>query len=133
MTTTGYRIVYTLLAVAFIGIVAASILFIPSGDPTELPAAVERYSPGDGDMVTNPVKVILDLAGNYEAQFVIDGITIPEDEVVSIVETGRHQFEPGEGKTIEQWTPGDHTVVATYIGGPNRIDVGTVVWTFRIQ
>ena len=133
MTTTGYRIVYTLLAVALIGIIGASILFIPSGDPETLPDAVERYSPGDGDMVTQPVKVILDLKARYEATFTIDGIAIPPDQVDSIFETGRYQFEPGPGKVIERWTPGDHTVVASYVGGQNQIDVGTVVWTFRIQ
>ena len=133
MTTTGYRIIYTLLGIAFAAIVAGAILFIPSGDPEVLPGAVESYSPADGDLVVQPVKVVLDLQPNYDARFVIDGITIPPDQVDSILQTGRHQFEPGAGKAIERWTPGDHTVVATFIGGANNIDAGTVVWTFRVQ
>ncbi|MGI9667596.1 MAG: hypothetical protein ACR2N2_10990 [Acidimicrobiia bacterium] len=133
MTTTGYRIVYLLLAVAFFAIVAGALLFIPSGDPETLPAAVESYSPQDGDIVVQPIKVILDLAPNYDARFVIDGIPIPPEDVDSILATGRHQFDPGPGKAIERWTPGDHTVVASYIGGSNNTDVGTVVWTFRVQ
>jgi hypothetical protein len=133
MTTTGYRIVYALLAVALAAIVGAAILFIPSGDPERLPAAVEAYAPGDGDLVVQPIKVVLDLLPGYRATFVIDGQPIPEDQVDAIVETGRHQFEPGPGKVIERWSPGDHTVVASYIGGDNGIDAGTVVWTFRIQ
>ena len=133
MTTTAYRIIYALLAVGLALVIGAAILFIPSGDPEQLPAAVERYSPGDGDMVTQPVKVVLDLQANYRAEFTIDGTPIPPEQVDSIIETGRHQFTPGEGKVIERWTPGDHTVVATYFGGPNEIDVGTVVWTFRVQ
>lgn len=133
MTTTGYRIVYTLLGLALVIVVGASILFIPSGDPEQLPPAVEGYSPRDGDIVVSPIRVVLELQPNYDARFVIDGFTIPPADVDSIVETGRHQFEPGPGKAIERWNPGDHTVVATFIGGPNDVDVGTIVWTFQVQ
>jgi len=133
VTTTGYRITYLLLGVAFVAIVAGAILFLPSGDPADLPDAVESFSPGDQDIAIRPVRVVLDLKPGYDARFVIDGTSIPPEQVDSILETGRHQFEPGPGKAIEIWSPGDHTVVATYIGGPNQIDAGTVVWTFRLQ
>jgi len=133
MTTTAYRVTLAILAVVLLAIIGGSILLIPAGDPELLPSAVERYSPGEGDLAINPVRVILDLQPNYDARFVIDGVNIPQDEMDSIVETGRHQFEPGPGKTIERWTPGQHTVVATWIGGPNNSDVGTLVWTFRVQ
>lgn len=133
MTTTGYRITYLLLGLAFVGIVAAAILFLPSGDPAVLPDAVESFSPGDHDIALRPVKVVVDLKPRYDVRFVIDGIPIPPEQVDSILETGRHQFEPGPGKQIEIWSSGDHTVVATYSGGPNQIDSGTVVWTFRVQ
>ena len=132
MTTTGYRIVYTILGVLFAAVVAGSIFLIPSGDEARLPDAVESYSPGEGDLVVQPIKVILDLRPNYVATFVIDGIAIPDDQVDGILQTGRYQFEPGPGKVIEQWTPGTHTVVATY-ESERGTDVGTVVWTFRIQ
>jgi hypothetical protein len=133
MTTTGYRITYLLLAVALVAIIGGAILFIPSGDPLDLPDAVESYVPANGDLVTQPIRIVIDLLPNYDVTFVIDGTPIPSDQVDSILETGRHQFEAGEGKAIERWAGGDHTVVATYTGGPNGIDVGTVVWTFRIQ
>ncbi len=133
MNTTGYRVTYTLLAVALAAIIGGSILLIPGGDPERLPDAVERYAPGDGDLAVNPVQVMIDLQPNYTVRFVIDGITIPDDQVDAIVETGRYQFEPGPGKVIERWTPGAHTVVATWIGGERSADAGTLVWTFRVQ
>ncbi len=68
-----------------------------------------------------------------ERMFVIDGVAIPPDQIDAIPQTGRYQFEPGPGKVIERWTPGSHTVVVSYEGGENRLDVGTVVWTFRVQ
>ena len=133
MNTTGYRVTYTLLAVALLAIIGGAILFIPAGDPEQLPAAVDRYAPQDGDIAINPVKVLIDVQPNYEVRFVIDGIVIPDADVDSIVETGRYRFEPGEGKAIEQWTSGEHTVVATWIGGTAGTDAGTLVWTFRLQ
>lgn len=133
MTTTGYRVTLALLAVAFIAVVGGSILLIPGGDPEQLPSAVERYSPSDGDIAINPVGVMIDLKPNYTAEFIIDGTPIPLDEMDSIPETGRHEFVPGPGKIIERWSPGDHTVVVTWFGGPNNIDVGTLLWTFQIQ
>lgn len=133
MTTTGYRITFALLAVALIAIIGGSVLLIPAGDPTRLPEAVERYSPNEGDIAINPVKVMIDLKANYTAEFLIDGMAIPRSDMDSIPETGRHQFEPGAGKAIERWTSGKHTVVATWTGGKNNADLGTLVWTFRIQ
>lgn len=133
MTTTGYRIVYLILGLLFAAIVAGAIFLIPSGDEEQLPFAVESFSPGEGDLVVQPVRVVIDLRPNYDAAFVIDGITIPPDQIDAIPQTGRYQFEPGPGKVIERWTPGSHTVVVTYEGGENRLDVGTVVWTFRVQ
>lgn len=133
MNTTGYRVTYTLLGLALVAIIAGSILFIPSGNPETLPDAVETYAPRDGDIVVNPIRVLIDLQSNYEALFVIDGISIPQDQVDSIFETGRYQFTPGEGKVIERWTPGSHTVVASWIGGPGSVDKGTLVWTFEVQ
>ena len=133
MNTTGYRVTYTLLGVALIAVIGVSIMFIPSGDPEKLPPAVETYSPRQGDIVTNPIKVLIDLKANYVASFVIDGIPIPEDDVDAIVETGRYQFIPGPGKAIERWTSGEHAVVVTWIGGPSSVDTGTLVWTFTVQ
>lgn len=133
MNTTGYRVTYTLLAVALLAIVGLSILFIPGGDPDQLPSAVDNYSPRDGDTAINPVKVVIDVQPNYEVRFIIDGTTIPESDVDAIIATGRYQFEPGPGKAIERWTPGEHTVVATWIGGTAGADAGTLVWTFRVQ
>jgi hypothetical protein len=132
VTTTQYRIVYLLLGLALIAVIVGTVLLLPSGEEAQLPEAVESYSPADRDIVLQPVRVVLDLAPNYEARFVIDGISVPPDQVDSIPATGRHQFDPGPGKVIERWTSGDHTVVATYIG-PRQLDVGTVVWTFRVQ
>ncbi len=90
VTTTGYRITYTLLGLALAAIIAGAVFLIPSGDPTTLPDAVDSFSPADGDIVVRPVKVVLDLAPNYRAQFIIDGVVIPDDQVDSIRFLGQY-------------------------------------------
>jgi len=133
MNTTGYRVVYTVLGLALVAIIGVSIMFIPSGDPETLPSAVESYAPQQGDIVANPIKVLIDLKANYVASFVIDGTPIPDDDVDAILETGRYQFIPGPGKAIERWAPGEHAVVVTWVGGQASVDTGTLVWTFTVQ
>jgi hypothetical protein len=133
MNTTGYRVTYTLLALLLIAIIGVSIMFIPSGDPERLPAAVDTYAPREGDIVTNPIRVLIDLKSNYVAAFVIDGVPIPADDVDAILETGRYQFIPGPGKAIDRWSSGEHTVVVTWVGGQGSVDTGTLVWTFIVQ
>ena len=132
VTTTQYRLIYLALGLALIAVIAGTVLLLPPGEEASLPDAVESFSPGDQDIVLQPVRVVLDLKPNYDARFIIDGVPVPPDQVDSIIETGRHQFEAGPGKVIERWIPGDHTVVATYID-PRQLDTGTVVWTFRVQ
>lgn len=133
MNTTGYRVTYTVLALILLAVIGMSILFIPSGDPETLPDAVERYSPHDGDIAIDPVKVVIVVKPNYDVSLIIDGTSIPPSDMDSIPAIGRYQFEPGPGKVIEQWTGGEHTVVATWIGGAAGTDSGTLVWTFRLQ
>lgn len=133
MTTTGYRIVYTLLGLGLAVLIGASVLFLPSGDPEALPSAVENYSPKDLDIVTQPVTVLVDVKPGYTVTMTIDGIPVPPDQMDAIEVTGRYQFDPGPGKIIERWTPGDHTVVATYVGGPGNVEAGNVVWTFTVK
>jgi hypothetical protein len=133
MTTTGYRVTFALLALALIAVIGGSILLIPAGDPEQLPSAVERYSPNNGDIAINPVGVMIDLKPNYAAEFIIDGTPIPPDDLNAIPETGRYEFIPGPGKTIVRWSPGSHTVVVSWLGGANNIDGGTLVWKFQTQ
>ena len=133
MTTTGYRIIYALLGLGLAAVIGASIFFLPSGDAESLPAAVENYSPKDLDIVTQPVTVMIDVVTGYTVTLTIDGTPVPPSQIDAIEATGRYQFDPGPGKVIERWSPGNHTVVATYVGGPGNVDAGNVVWTFTVK
>ena len=105
MTTTGYRIVYAILGVLFAAVVMGSVFLIPSGEENALPPAVESFSPGDGDIAIRQVQVVIDLLPDYEAQFVIDGITIPESEVNAIPRPGGTSSNPARARSSRNGRP----------------------------
>jgi hypothetical protein len=133
MTRSTYRVILLLLGIAFIAVVVGAVLLAPQGSPSELPSAVNRIEPGDGELVFGQPSVVLDLAPGYRAELVIDGIPIPADEVLWMAATGLHVFDPGPGKAIQGWTPGFHLIEAQWEGAPGQPDPGNLTWTFRVQ
>ena len=133
MTKTRYRVILLLLGVGFIAVVLGAVLLAPEGSPARLPAAVNRIQPGDGELLFGQPQVVLDLEAGYRAALTIDGIAIPDDQVIWTEATGRHVFDPGPGKVIKEWAPGFHLVEASWEGLPGQPDPGNLTWTFRVQ
>ncbi len=133
MSRTRYRIVLGLLGVTFIVIVVGSVLILPEGTPTSLPGPVRELSPRDGDLVLRQAKIEFRTDPAYRASFVIDGVSIPDDEVITMAGTGIHVYQPGPGKTIEEWTPGFHVVEAAWDTVSGLPDPGSITWSFRVQ
>lgn len=133
MNATRYRVVLTLLGIAFIAIVIGAVLFGPSGGSGSLPDPVDAIAPGDGDLVLRQTTVVLDLQPGYEARLRIDDTLIPDAEVRRIEGTGLHEFVPGPGKVIEEWAPGFHVVEAVWDRTSGLPDPGMLTWSFRAQ
>jgi hypothetical protein len=133
MTRTRYRVILLLLGVAFTVVVLGAVLLAPQGASPGLPDAVNRIEPGDGELVFAQPQVVLDLEPGYRAVLTVDGIVIPDDQVIWTQATGLHVFDPGPGKAIESWSPGFHLVEANWDGPPGQPDPGGLTWTFRVQ
>lgn len=133
MSRTAYRVVLTLLGLAFVAVVVGTVLFAPSGEPREVPDVVVEYSPGHGDLAFGQPEILLQLQPGYRAVLVVDGRPIPEDELIWIEATGLHVYRPGPGKIIESWSPGIHTVEARWDRTDGRPDPGAFSWSFRVQ
>ena len=133
MNATRYRVVLSLLGIVFIVIVIGAVLFTPSGDPGAVPRPVDAIAPQDGALVLRQTTVMLDLEPGYRAQLTIDGTPIPETEVSFVEATGRHEYQPGPGKTIEAWSVGFHVVEATWDRTSGLPDRGSLTWNFRVQ
>ncbi len=115
------------LAVVAIG----SIVLAPSGEPEDVPAVVESYSPTG--TVLRQIAVEIDLPIDYQIVLVIDGVTIPSSEIDVTEETGRFSWRPGDDTIIPEWTEGIHTVWVRWDRVTGLPDPGEWRWSFRVQ
>ena len=104
-------------------------------DAQRLPAVIESVNPGPGDEVLRQSQVFVDLVEGYNAELIIDGITLETtrlDELsaqanskpgaqVNIPPTAIYDpgnftisFLPQEGAPIEQFEQGEHRATVVY-------------------
>lgn len=128
-----YRLIYTFLGLALAAIAIGAVVFAPSGGLTEVPEALEGYSPADGDTVLRQIKVEIDLPVGYDIVLVVDGVAIPASEIDRTPETGRFVWQPSETTIIPEWTVGFHTAWVRWDRDNGPPDPGEWIWTFRVQ
>ena len=133
MNPTRYRVILVLLGLTFIAVIVGAVLISPSGRPAVIPDVVERVAPQDGDLVLRQTSIEVKLQPRYRASFVIDGVAIPQADVLFVEATGLHIFEPGQGKAIAEWTPGTHRVLIEWDRLVGLPDPGSYRWVFRAQ
>lgn len=123
-------------------------------DAQNIPAAIERISPGPNEQVLQQAQILVDFVEGYEAALSVDGIEIPTtrlDELSSegntlspgsqlnipptaIYDPGNYtiSFQPQQGAPIERFGQGLHTVVVRYwkvVDGPTK--ARTFEWEFE--
>ncbi len=128
-----HRITFTLLGLALAAVVIGTVIFAPTGQPTEVPATVESYSPANEATVLRQIQVEIDLPIDYEITLVVDGVTIPSSEITSVPETGKFSWRPGETTIIPEWSEGIHTVWVRWDRISGLPDPGEWNWSFRVQ
>jgi hypothetical protein len=133
LSVNRYRLIYTFLGLALALVAIGAIIFAPSGKPNQVPDIVESYSPEDGSTVLRQIDVEIDLPVGYEITMVVDGVTIPSDEINSTAETGKFTWQPGDGTIIPEWIPGIHTVWVRWDRSTGLPDPGEWIWSFRVQ
>ena len=133
MTATRYRIVFMLLGLALIAVVLFAVVFAPSGRDPGLPDAVESYSPVDGANVVRQAQIVVDLEAGYVLELTVDGVPVPATEIEGDDVSARYTWQPGPGRTVEEWTAGFHHVVATWDRTSGMPAPGSLRWTFRVQ
>jgi hypothetical protein len=132
------RIVITLLLLLAAAMVwySASLKGAPES-PSLTDAAVERLIPAsDTPSAIRQSEIGIDLATGWEADLVINGVSIPEDEERRNEPLNEVFFTPGKGKVIEALAPGLVQVTAIIwrpIDGQTR-DSGSrpVTWSFHV-
>jgi len=94
---------------------------------------VELRAPTPDSAVLSQAQLLIDLATGYSASFVINGVTIPDDELQLRTELGQVIFNPGPGNVIERFPAGRNCVQADIyrIDGVEE-DVPPERWCFQV-
>jgi hypothetical protein len=107
----------------------------PACDPNEdtLGEIVEQQFPTPDSEALQQVQVGIDLGNRFTGVLVVDGIEVPEEQLVRQAALNQVFFSPGEGQVVEEWEPGRNCVRAIVwpiIEG--RDESRTVDWCFEV-
>jgi len=133
VSPTRYRIILSILGLAFGVLVIGAVILAPSGDITDLPNALERFAPADGAIVQRQTSLEVDLRPGYALTLVVDGVTVPSEDIEFTEATGKYVFRPGPDKVIAEWLPGFHVVEIEFDRAVGLPDPGSLRWSFRTQ
>ncbi len=126
-----YRLIYIGLGLVGLAAIALGLVFSTDGEAADLPESLESVSPQPGDLVPPQTTLEIDLEVGYAATILVDGWPISDATFVKA--TGVYRWTPSPSSpTIQEWTPGEHTVSITwdtYTGLPNP---GSYQWSFRV-
>lgn len=128
-----HRLLYGGLTLALAGLVTVVIALAPAGDPGVLPEPLERVFPSPGDAVVRQAAVEVELPVGYHLEMAVDGRAVPPFEIEVTPSTGLWRWQPAPGGSIEQWSPGEHTVTIAWDRTTGRPDPGTFTWVFRVH
>lgn len=127
-----FRLLLIGLSLLLVAVVALAIVFNPSGTEVALPDPVERVFPAPDDAHDDQVRIVVDMAPNYQLTLRVDGLIVPEDEVRFTL-PGRYAWAPAPSGTLEEWTRGTHRAEITWERTVGLPDVGAYSWTFIIR
>lgn len=131
------------IVIASLLIVAGSLVWYSAtikGEPAApdlTDSAVEQLVPArDTPTAIRQAEIGIDLLPGWDADLVINGIDIPEDEERDNAPLNQVFFTPGQGKTIEALAPGPVEVTAIIwrpVNGESRESGSrSVTWSFRV-
>ncbi|MCU1370528.1 MAG: hypothetical protein JWO77_1722 [Ilumatobacteraceae bacterium] len=144
----------TVIGVSLIGALAVAVWMVASsnsGQNADLDRnVVISLTPNDGAQALRQTEVGADLAVGYDGRLTINGIEIPEEQMVGardaalvdpkdLAQNGLRgsnpnqvYFKPGPGKVIESFEPGPIDITLRYFkdGQPSK-GTGTVSWSIK--
>jgi hypothetical protein len=96
-------------------------------------AIIELLAPTPESSVLSQAQLLIDLTTNYDASFVINGVTIPDDELQRRPELNQVIFNPAPGKTVEKFPAGRNCVEADIyrVDGAEE-DIPPARWCFNV-
>jgi hypothetical protein len=96
--------------------------------------AVETLTPAEDEEVLQQQRVEIDLATGWTGNLTINGIVIPEDQLLRNEAVGTIAYQPTEGQIIASLAPGPNCAEATIwpiAEGPDGPSEQTTKWCFN--
>jgi hypothetical protein len=132
------RTLITLVVLGCIGLLVLAAQRADTGEPdtpqATAPEAVEFLTPTRDAEVLQQAGISADLAVGWTGTLVLNGIEIPEDELV--LEPGQNivAFQPGPGRAVEELAPGRNCAqVIVWPANATRARAQTPVeWCFEV-
>jgi hypothetical protein len=135
------RVLTTLVIIACIGGLVIAVQHTQRGDKEEgvtvsgkvSKTIVELQAPTPESNVLSQAQLLIDLTTEYDASFVVNGVTIPDDQLQKRPELSQVIFNPGPGKVVEKFPAGRNCVEADIFridGGQE--DVPPARWCFNV-
>lgn len=126
-----YRLIYIGLGLVGVAAIALGLVFSTDGEAADLPESLESVSPQPGDLVPPQTTLEIDLEVGYAATILVDGWPISDATFVKA--TGVYRWTPSPSSpTIQEWTPGEHTVSITWDTDTGFPNPGSYQWSFRV-
>lgn len=129
---------FTLRRLVIVAVLAVAVLCIyiagRSGGDTDPAAtsggetAIESYQPTPGGRVLRQSEVGVVLRDGYDGRITIDGVAIPEDQMVGAIDSSNPEFDPEAGprpnnKSVVKFQPGPGKAVTEYATGSVEITI----------
>lgn len=95
---------------------------------------VEKVEPTPGGLIRPTSEINVDLADGYIGRIMIDGVSIPDDEIILVKSLGQLTYKPSAGKTFEKFKEGAHVIQVIFWKADESEDVNpqTYNWDFRV-
>ncbi len=126
-------IVATLLSVTA---VLLGIAYVNSDTSTQSASnsSISSLTPTPGGLHNPRGDVIVDLVTGLDARLVINGIVIPDDEIIAVESESLFTFRPQAGKVIESFDTGINTAEVIFWpqGEPEPSDAERYSWEFKV-
>ena len=127
----SYRLIYIGLGLVAIAAIALGVALGREGEELVVPDQIEAISPQPGDLVPPQATVEIDLPVGYSADIYVDGWLVLD--AVFVEGTGVYRWQPSpENPTINEWTPGEHSVRVVWDKISGLPDPGEFEWSFRV-
>jgi hypothetical protein len=107
----------------------------PACDPSDetLGEIVEQLFPAADSEALQQVQVGIDLGNRYTGVLVVDGVEVPESQLVRQEALNQVFFSPGVDRVVEQWEPGRNCVRAiVWPIAEGRTESRNVDWCFEV-